>query len=585
MIKKCLYLMCVLGVFAAGCVEDECSSRDMAYCSKDGMSMMICKDGKWTPKSCIDRTCGYLDGAIQCIESSTAVCVAGARECTNNNIMKQCGPDNLWHYQTCGTDAYCLKGSCIPKPNPGGKTEPEPPVPQKTYSGIVKSQCSLDGKSIEYVDTEGGVLSKTCAEEVGFDTTCEVFGNGHVGCAVPDACSDVFSASGTCVGNHRLWCNDAYETPRPEVQDCSVLNEQCVNHAGQAKCYPSCDAADDKAFACTGNNVSRCIAVDGHNILQSEAAICESDKVSVSCANGAVVRTDCADNQICHGASGVCVDVCAEGNVDELKCSASGGVLQCKPIDGGFAYISRGQRHCLDNTLVSCVQNEETGEFSLKNTDCGAYEKEDGTVVAGKCVMDYQYYPDMDMCLGIPADAQSCGDLTDSGTCSGSVLKYCDLWYDIVVESDCSESSKLCSMYKGYADCRKTCEKAGYAECSYAEAYESYLLNLCVPDDVSGELSFVEGTEICFGDELYSCSSSGSAQVKNCALEGGRCVENRCVYPACSASLDPVCYADDAIEACLVGSDGNVLGRALSSKVCNPDGSCYVCESGVATRK
>ncbi len=71
----------------------------------------------------------------------------------------------------------------------------------------------------------------------------------------------------------------------------------------------------------------------------------------------------------------------------------------------------------------------------------------------------------------------------------------------------------------------------------------------------------------------------------NCALSGGRCVENRCIYPACSVSLEPVCYADDAIEACLVGPDGNVRGRALSSKVCNPDGSCYVCEGGIAAKK
>ena len=206
--KYLLSFVCLCCVFTAcnHSGEDECSSRDMAHCSEDGLSILYCKNGSWTKLATCDakHVCGYMDGAVQCLQNEQAKC-NGQVTCSNN-VLRKCGEDGFWHYETCPVETECQNNACTPKP--------VVPVQPEVY-GIVKRQCSADKKSIELVDTLGNVTSSTCLSEVGFDTVCETFSNGHVGCVMPKTCTADFPASGRCVDSLLMRCDERFISPKP----------------------------------------------------------------------------------------------------------------------------------------------------------------------------------------------------------------------------------------------------------------------------------------------------------------------------------------------------------------------------------
>lgn len=580
--KYLLSFVCLCCVFTACSSEDECSLRDMAHCSADGQSIMVCRSGTWTNMATCDteHVCGYMDGAVQCLKNETARCT-GEVTCSGN-VLQKCGEDGLWHYETCPVGTECQNNACTPVFDPGQTSDPD-------IYGIVRRQCSADKKSIETVDTLGNVTSRTCMTEVGFDTECETFSNGHVGCVLPQTCTADFPVSGRCADSLLMYCDERFITPKPAIDDCSALGRVCAAVGGNAACLEICQTPDE--LLCRSHDgvsfVSKCVNVGSQNVYHEALSVCENDLTSVTCSADEIIRTPCGDGEKCLDSQNRCVEICTPSDAGAIKCSASGEVVECSQVLEGYAYVSLGRRHCDGDVNISCVQDEETGVYSENRINCAEYQNDDGSITVGKCILAYGYYDDMDVCVadegGVP-----CGDLDDAGTCEGSVLKYCSTQFDSAVSSDCANNAygyTNCSVYEGYADCRASCSKSGTAKCTYNASTESYALSLCAPDDITGKNVEIYGESICLGDILYSCDDTGKAVTTDCALNGGRCDANACVYPTCSNS-EPVCLADDLMISCEVLSSGTILGSAMQTMTCRPDGTCHVCQNGkVVTSK
>ena len=151
------------------------------------------------------------------------------------------------------------------------------------------------------------------------------------------------------------------------------------------------------------------------------------------------------------------------------------------------------------------------------------------------------------------------------------MLIYCDMTYHLASSVDCTKDQDgfdTCSIYEGYADCRKKCTKSGKAECFYDASYEGYLLTLCAPDDKTGGLVEIGGASVCLGDMLYTCDASGKSVITDCAASGGRCDVDACVYPACRLSDEAVCLAGGGGLACVVREDGSAAGTAIDINIC-----------------
>ncbi len=585
--KTCICLLLAFVWFAAGCSEDkdECSNRDLARCSDDGHGFMACHDGKWTEVSCgANSSCVYLDGAVLCVEGvAVSRCHQGETTCRDNGVMQTCGADGVWQYKTCGNGESCQGGKCVETQGPVTPVEPEA---GKKLSGTVVRTCSSDGNSIRYHDIDGKITSKTCLEEVGFASKCEQYSSGHVGCAMPSECTELFSETGTCQGTRHFWCNDMYLPSRPSIEDCAVRGEVCATVGGVSKCAAKCETADASAFSCANDGqVTRCVDAGGINVVEKGVSLCESETVSAACMSGKVAKVTCEDGEKCYASHGVCLESCTAAEVNGLKCSKTGELLRCEGISEGYAWVKTyGRRHCFEENLYTCVQNDGETEYTLKETNCAAYKMDDGTIIEAKCVTDYQYVPDVDMC--IPKEGEPCGDLTEEGVCNGAKFSYCDSMMDEAYSADCSANANntACSVYFGIADCRKPCTKKGAASCAYSENYQATMVTVCVPDDVSETLTEVENDRLCLDDVLYSCSADGVVEMTNCAANGGRCDKTECVYPACIIS-EPVCFADDAMVSCQKDASGVERGSVFQTMTCDAGGECYVCSSGKLVSK
>ncbi|MBQ9394147.1 MAG: hypothetical protein IJU23_01345 [Proteobacteria bacterium] len=573
--KYLLSFVCLCCVFTAcnHSSEDECSSRDMAHCSSDGLSILYCKNGSWTKLATCDaqHVCGYMDGAVQCLQNEQAKC--GSQVTCSNNVLQKCGEDGFWHYETCPVGTACENNACTP----------QPVEPVKEVYGIVKRQCSADKKSIELVDTLGKVTSRTCLSEVGFDTVCETFSNGHVGCVLPKTCTADFPSSGRCVDSLLMRCDERFISPKPVIDDCSAIGRVCAAVGGNAECREVCTTVGE--YSCQTRNgleyVSKCLEVGTQKVSQEALELCENESTSVKCSDEDVVRTTCGDGEKCLNSQNRCVEICTADDIGAIKCSKSGEVVECAKVEEGYAYVSRGRRHCDGDINIVCSKDEETGAVSEKRIDCTKSEMEDGSIQALKCVTNLMYYEDFDVCFEVE-DGDPCGELDEAGICDGTVLKYCDTQFDHAISKDCTtdkDGFTNCSVYEGYAACWASCSKAGTANCSYNASIEAYGLTLCVPDEKTGKNIEIDGESICLGDVLYACDGKGKVVKTDCAVNGGRCDANACVYPACKGE-EPTCLADDLMISCEVSSEGAILGSAMQTMTCRPDGNCQICKDG-----
>lgn len=576
-LKRLLLIVCTATALSACNTERECSESERR-CGSEGRSVFDCVDGEWTEIPCEGNTqCVQNDAnEVQCAiatDDTSQKCTPNTSSCTADGLVQRCNDDGVYVYEICNDGEVCENGSCH----------------NEMTKDLPKRQCSADKKSVEWIDEQGQVsATQTCLEDVGFESTCEEFNAGLAGCVVPDQCNDDFSVRGTCVGNRRLWCDETFEEPKPSVEDCSVYQQTCVSDSGAGRCVDLCETTSD--FACAEEEgiyvASRCKAHGNLNYIQKDTNICESDSTAVSCDASTVVRTSCDDGEKCYASLGVCAVSCTENEAGTFRCDDAGKLSRCEKIQDDYAFVSKGTRECDGDVYYTCRQDETTGQYGLSSTDCNHYEK-DGEILRGVCLSDYQGVTDNTFCAYAGEPSTGCGDMPDGGLCNGSILQYCHTLYNLVVEKDCAENTDgntSCSVYREYADCRSACTTQGRAACTYDSDYESYLISVCVADDEATKLQTVVGDAVCVGDSLYECDKTGQVKTVNCAINGGRCDVNACVYPACSVLETPVCLADDALYACQVGSDGTVYGAAMSTISCMSDGSCYTCQKGTLTK-
>ncbi len=578
--KICFFVGCLILAGLTGCNEGyrvklKCDEKvDLPRCTADSSAVEVCKKGYWEQKSC-ESACVYgPDGAICDADRKIAICTAGQRKCTDGGFLAECGADAKWQYRAC--PGGCVNNICNEEVAP---PEPGTPTPKKN---LAMRRCSSDKRAIEVVDASGNVKETlVCVEMTGFESTCQEYSNGHVGCTMPETCEGVFE-KGHCVGDIYLGCDDRFIDPVPYARSCAETDMVCVADNGLNGCYETCDAPGaDIACDAKGISVERCLAVGGKNVVVRSAYVCKDDSHSVSCAVGNIVEKVCDSGSKCLDSLGICVKFCDAADAGKFECDNYGELFQCQPVEDGYGWISVGKRECDGDFLNSC--REDDSGYTLRTTDCLHYvDPQSGKQTPGRCVSNYGYYTDYDVCYPI-TEGVECGDVTEDGVCLGSKLRYCDEDDHILMEGDCSKRTEdgytSCSVVAGYADCRKPCRESGKGTCSLSAGGESYLLTICAPDDGGGNLSYVEGEVICVGDKLYSCSATGTVVIENCAAFGGVCHVNHCAYPACRADLEPVCI-DDAMIACRIGADGILSGEAVQTMFCDAEGNCRHCEQG-----
>lgn len=585
--RICTILTVMLGV-VAGCGERDSacdSSVDQPKCGNNGHIRWVCTDNEWQSEPCGEGAlCVYTAEGPSCEEDKPVevTCgTAGAKFCTVGGFMQICQKDGSWMYRACGENQKCQAGDCV-------DTSTKPTKPDIQLEGILRQQCSKDGKSIETVDSDGKITSQTCKALVGFETQCQTYQSGHVGCKIPDVCDDVFSENGTCVGDDILLaCDTDYLFGKPFMQSCSSVDQICRKNHEKSSCMSRCETPDNTAISCSKHNdlemASRCISIGTDNVTESAVALCLDEHTSVSCEEGDTKEHSCAAGETCISSLGVCAKSCQSSEAGQVICDSDGDMYQCQAVADIYAYVSVGKRHCLDDVLVSCGKSEN-GIYEVKETNCRTY-MHNGELLECSCQVDYQY-PDMDVCVPV-VHGDPCNGELNSGHCEGNELVYCVEEDDALVRSDCSsdlDGFVSCSEYSGFADCRKPCKTSGNATCTVSPDGSSYYVNLCAPDDKDGTLTLIEGDSICLGNTLYQCNLVGNTVKTDCSLNGGACEINRCVYPACPQVDEPICLADNAMLSCQMDTDGMMLGVTMQTVSCDANGNCIKCENGVVTQ-
>lgn len=576
-------LIAVASLLCASCSsDDECDENDVAYCSGDAKSIRHCRQGKWTAIYCNEGSvCGYINGtqpdcfALQ--NAETAHCTPNDKKCAGSTIAMTCQDNGSWRYDICDENASCQNGEC--------KSAQTPVEPDKPNKGIAKRQCTDDAKGIETIDALGNKTTQSCLDMTGFETTCKTYAGGLVGCEAPKKCDDtVFTEAGTCHGNLLRTCDTRYIEPQAVSQDCSFISDICATLHGKSQCFKECSAenADKSNISCDGNTATRCVSLDdGKAVTETAASLCLDEKTQATCDNGTLKTTTCDENASCLDETGTCVETCTQADLYATQCRSDGTLWICQPIGNGYGYVSVGTRECMDDTLVTCQKNSETGEYVTKSTNCLEYTHTDGKVYKAHCQKDYQY-EGMDVCVPI-ADGEPCNGLTNEGVCDGNTLRYCIEEDDIASVSNCSNNSDgytVCSVFSSFADCRKPCSTKGSASCYVDTKTQTYAVSLCAPSQNSDTLTLIEGTALCLNNYLYSCAENGKTTVVDCSATGGICDTNACVYPACGPQQSPVCTAENALISCQIDETGTLLGTTLQSVACSPDGNCMQCING-----
>jgi hypothetical protein len=244
-----------------------------------------------------------------------------------------------------------------------------------------------------------------------------------------------------------------------------------------------------------------------------------------------------------------------------MLCDANNALTQCKQTyEGSWGYVSVGAKECVGDVLYACTDG------SVKQTRCYDLvfnDQETGELISnhGKCSKDYNFIPDFDVCTPL-YEGTACGNVTNEGKCNANMLSYCNNVTNLLDHVDCSqnETNSLCTIYKGYADCREPCTKLGEARCEIVDYGEEGVVSqiyICVQDaHNSSKLSYLLASTACIGDTLYTCDGT-NVVTTDCSKTGGVCGMTACEYPLCSIASSEDCHAE---QRCEVDATGNVIG-------------------------
>ena len=568
--------------WAAGCDEDDktCGKNSASYCSEDGTQRMVCLHHEWSAFQCdTGSVCSYVDGAATCVvktPAAPATCGTERALCEGDSMVKTCRADGTWAFEVCGDKQICQDGQCVADPSIKPGTDNQ---------GLVSRTCNTARDGVIDTFGDGTTSIHPCLELVGFAAECRENSQGLAGCYLPGTCDDTFTETGTCLDNRRLWCDgELYLTPVPVIDDCGATGRVCASVHGKTGCFESCTVGETPACVTseTGEMATLCVASEsGDGVRVAATTLCLNASHSISCLDGKTVVTACDSGESCISATGACAETCTTEN--EVKLADSGDIMVCQKTGDGLAFVSEGKRYCQGDDFYMSSQ-DDSGVHTLKKIDCSRYEHTDGKIYNARCAAYYSYVPDSEMCIvryeGDPCKSAD-HEVTEGGECNGSQLSYCATADDVILTSSCAANQDgftTCSVYSGYADCRRPCTTSGHATCALDTSGESYTLALCAPDDVyPSVLSVIQGTSICLGDTLYTCDETGKAVTQDCAAMGGRCETNACIYPACATT--PVCTAEDELLTCTLQSDGRVTGTQRQAASCQGD-TCTYCEQG-----
>ena len=577
--RKHFLCLAALGLIATACSQQERECNEGAkHCSLDGTAVVECVGGFWSQTSCDadkNMVCASVNDDVFCMNMSAphinAKCPHGATSCHENGMVRYCLEDGSYVYMTCPAGQSCHGGKCT------GETV--------VHEGWVRRECGADGRSVVWVDANGERTTVSCRDEVGFDGRCEDFGAGNAGCVMPESCNEDFTDRGVCAGNQRILCDSAkHIIPTPVKEDCAGQGKICVMEGNDdfgysAFCDDTCSASDSAEFQCVHDDVfeyiARCRHVGDQYDYQKRMTLCADDATVASCVDGAVVTKACGAGETC--VDGACIETCTAADEGKFHCTETQTMVVCQKMGNRYGYQSVGMSICEGSVLHECSREAENASVTQKDTDCTDYIS-GGTRKQGICTLVTDFVSKRYACI----PGKACGNVTEAGRCKGNVLQYCDANYHIVGTEDCSQHQKAnkCSVYKGIADCRKSCTKLGEATCTLMDAASnSYLLELCVPDDETGALVIESGENICLDGVLHTCVD-GKPHQRDCALSGGRCDMGGCAFPACPIDTTPVCFADGAFTHCEWNFASHMIGMALETLICDDDGTCYSCQNG-----
>lgn len=579
---KKISLSIAILVACAACndADKECNSHSAPYCTADAKTRMVCQDNVWVAMHCLDAVCAYNSGAAMCVSPSVptpSTCQPGQNACLSDSLLLSCLNDGSREITVCAANASCKDGACSENDTPD----------TPTTQAVASRTCANDSTLLTKF-ADGTQKSQPCAEIVGFDAQCRESASGFAGCYPPAACNDVFSNNGTCIQNSRMFCDNlTYITPRPAIQNCAAIDQECAALNDVTGCYTRCDTPNPAGVSCIPIGadafaVSRCIAADdGKGVIQTADKLCLNDSVSVTCNGAEPVQTSCNDGETCIPTLGTCAQTCAAADLGQYFAAPNGEIMVCKAVPNGYAYLSEGRRYCDGDIYVSTTREDDASPYTLKKVNCAEVEK-DGKIYNARCALYADYMPDSEMCIA-RYEGEPCGEIKEEGICNGNTLSYCVEKDNALQTVNCAENDggyNKCSVFLGYASCRQTCKNQGFAACILNSTSQTYNINVCAPSDDGSSNTIIEGSVICLGNVLYSCDENGRTKTENCAANGGRCETSQCVYPSCAIDGSSLCTASDTILSCQIDTNGAVLGTTQQSVSCSPNGQCLQCKDG-----
>lgn len=526
-----VWLMAVLMSFGIqACYSSDKCGNEETPCGDD----KTCEEGTECGEDKPD------DGKVPSCEEGTVMCSADGKArmiCENKTWRREACPSGFCYLSTSGYQCMAQDET------------------------VIARRCDASRRGI-VMTTRTGEITRSCLEETGVDTACVEYAGGLVGCAMPKTCSAPFTENGTCLGNRLAFCDLTYIEEQPAMIDCAALGKVCASENGKADCHAPCKSDEDDAWRCSEDGTMRhCVEKDGIRVGITASGACKDATKAYVCHEGRLEETACASDYACIPSLGGCAKTCAKAEENKVACSEDGRMTQCQQTyEGNWAYVPVGTKECVENILYACSGGV------VRETNChdlAFHDQSSGELISehGQCSSDYNYIPDFDVCTPL-YEGTPCGKVPNEGACNANQLSYCNLVTNLLDHEDCSldEKDTLCTVYKGYADCREPCKKEGEASCVVMEYAEDgspmTLLHICVKDETnSSKLSWLEASAACVGDNLYTCQ--GLEVVKtDCTLDGGSCGVVSCEYPLCSVASSEDCVSE---QRCRTDDSGRVV--------------------------
>lgn len=511
------------------CGPDGCGN----LCGKCAPGQVCSEDGLCQADN---SACGEIDEVGECQDqgqdSIAVTCKAGkliAVVCATNKGLK-CG------FNPSKNKFDCIKDGCIPD--------------------CVGKQCGSDGcgglcgqcKPTETCNAQG-----VCSE----DNVCVANCQDKV-CG-PDGCGSI---CGTC-GGSQACVQGACLDPNNCTADCdgkSCGSDGCGGSCGTCKPSEFCSAGSCKEGGCIPNCVGKSCGSDG---CGGDCGECPSGQTCDAAGHCVTPGSEGCGNLTYEGVcdeTGKIVKWCEDNLVMSQDCTKYGDQFVCSWVAGEEYYW------CLEGCAAACV-GKECGSDGCGGS-CGACDDGKTCNPDGKCIAE--------------GGGGACGEVSFSGVCEGTTLKYCNTdelkvvscgelgkvcawnptfeWFECAISDDCTPncllddgSSKEC----GDDGCGNVCGScAGGLNCNAGK---------CVEGGPS-ECGDIDEIGVCEGDLLKYCIS-GSLYDQDCAASGQTCGWN------------PEGNGGEGWNDCIGdgGGGGETCGNGISSKgQCN-DNSLLQC--------